>query len=95
MPENYLAVMRRRNVNLSHLIELGWTNWARAGRRDWPTLQRGACRRKVTTVTLQHPTALAIAQAEQQGMNFSAWVEGLLREAYPPVFLAGGQVNWL
>ncbi len=95
LPENYIHAMRRRNVNLSQLIEIAWRNWIQAGRRQWPQLVRGATRRKRTTVTVSLPTAQSLSEAERNGMEFSAWVETVMQEAYPQVFMAGGQVAWV
>jgi hypothetical protein len=96
LPENYIRALRQRRMNLSQIVEIGWGNRMRQSPQDWPRLTRGATKRHTTTVTLTPTVAQGVMAAEQGPgrLNFSAWVEQLLQQAYPHIFLAGGQVRW-
>jgi hypothetical protein len=96
LPENYIKLLQFKRLSLTQVIEYAWPQWRRLQRNDWPPLQRGAIKRKQTTVSLRITTIVDI-QAIERGypnFNFSAWCERVLMETYPRSFYAQGQVSW-
>jgi len=96
LPEKYAYYITQRHVPITNLVEWGWWRWRNAGRTDWPVMNRGAMKRRQTTVSLDIRTATDVDRINQsiQSFSFSAWVERALQEAYPRIFLPNGEVTW-